>query len=108
MAWTTSNRKARLPRDWQRRRAIVLARAGHRCEWEDDGVRCPRRATDCDHVERGDDHRLDNLQALCRPHHSWKSAHEGGTASAARRGPRLSTARAAEPHPGLRPPGSWS
>ena len=78
MAWDGSDRSARLPADWSRRRAFVLARAGFRCEAQlhDTGLRCEAVATDCDHVSRGDDHDVANLQALCSWHHKRKTHQE--------------------------------
>ena len=97
MAWANSDRRERLPADWSRRRRIVAERAMGQCEATlDDGTRCSRQGTDCDHIARGDNHDLDNLQWLCAPHHRAKTALE---AIAARtRPPRT---RPAEPHPGL-------
>lgn len=107
MAWGNGDRTgraARLPRDWVRLRVMVLERAGYRCEWTraDTGARCAEPATDVDHVARGDDHRLSNLQALCGWHHARKSAREGADASHSyglRRPPR---ARPTEEHPAAR------
>jgi hypothetical protein len=45
---------------------------------------CGLPGTDVDHIDRGDDHRLENLQLLCRWHHNEKSGSEGGNANAAR------------------------
>ena len=101
MPWHTSDRKARLPRNWKRIRATALERAGFRCEWVrvDTGTRCTELATDVDHVVPGDDHSPANLQALCAYHHARKSAREGAKAANANR-PRR--AREPEPHPGIR------
>lgn len=33
--------KARYPKDWKAIRAEILERAGDRCEWEENGERCP-------------------------------------------------------------------
>lgn len=96
--WASSDRRSRLPADWARRRVAVLARAGHRCEAVDSlGARCDEHATDCDHVERGDDHRAVNLQALCRWHHNQKTAREAAEA----RRTRPTRRREPESHPGL-------
>lgn len=102
MAWSNDNksaRAARLPDDWTTRRVRVLRRDGYRCQARDSmGSLCGRPANQCDHIEPGDDHSLENLQALCRWHHARKSASEGGRASALK---RVSRARDPEPHPGL-------
>jgi len=102
MAWSssTSDRAARLPSDWSSRRVRVLRRDGYRCQARDStGVLCGKPANQVDHVERGDDHSLDNLQALCRWHHARKSSREGAQA----RRPKATQRRAPEPHPGMVP-----
>lgn len=72
---------------------MVLARDSHRCQlrYRD---RCIRRATQVDHKQRGDDHRMANLQAACGPCHAHKSAMEGAAARPRERRPR-------ERHPGI-------
>lgn len=100
MGWEASDRRDHLPTDWRERRAQVLARAGGRCEavLHDTGTRCPSPATDCDHVQRGDNHALENLQALCSWHHKRKTRLEAIQAM-----DELNAARAPRqrPHPGL-------
>ena len=99
MAWNT-DRKARLPRNWPQLRIRVLRRDRYACQWRgEDGRRCLEPANQVDHIERGDNHALSNLQALCAWHHARKSSREGVEA----RGPRPTTRREPEPHPGLRP-----
>ena len=100
MGWAGSNRRERLPRDWRRRRAAVLARDGHQCCHirSDTGERCTEQATDVDHIRPGDDHSLDNLQSLCAWHHAKKTASEAADARARR--PRLSRKRPPGEHPG--------
>ncbi len=96
-AWEGSDRAARLPRDWRERRAKVLERDGHRCTvLMRNGSRCRDRATEVDHIVPGDDHRLDNLRAICAWHHARKSSAEGNAART-----RLSSYREPERHPGL-------
>lgn len=82
MPWSTSTRAARLPSDWPRRVAIVARRAGGQCETTIDGRRCPLRGAECDHVRRGDDHRLANLAWLCVGHHRDKTLAEATAARA--------------------------
>lgn len=99
--WQNSDRRARLPKNWHRLREQVRARAGGQCEQITNGQRCNAIGNECDHVQRGDNHSLSNLQWLCRPHHAAKSSAEGG--SAPRRPTAIARARAArtEPHPGM-------
>lgn len=104
--WRGSTRRARLPSDWpalcrQAREAYGTAcyLCGH------DG------ASDTDHVNRGDDHRVENLRPVCgrscgqcrdegrAPCHAVKSSREGGIAAQAARPKRQ---RAPERHPGMR------
>lgn len=91
--WANSDRRARLPADWPKRRAAVKRRARGRCEWVENGVRCLEPGTDCDHVTPDDDHSLGNLQWLCGGHHERKTI-----AERPKREPRN---RPAPRHPGL-------
>ena len=93
--WEGSDRAKRLPSNWQALRRVVIERAGGRCEdTSDGGRRCPERGTDVDHINPGDDHRLENLQLMCNPHHLRKTQAEN-----TRRKPRQN--REPERHPGL-------
>ncbi len=92
--WEGSDRSSRLPSNWQQLRRIVEQRAGGRCEDMSDGRRCTEPGTDCDHVIPGDDHRLENLQWMCRFHHLRKTQSEN-----TKRKPRQK--REPERHPGL-------
>lgn len=94
--WADSTRRLRLPPGWDTIRRQVLNRDGWACTWIDDGRRCGQPANHVDHINRGDDHTLTNLRALCEPHHNRKSSAEGNTA---RR--RLTNRRPPERHPGL-------
>lgn len=100
MTWDSgrSARSVRLPDDWPIRRLRVLRRDGYACMaiLEESGARCAAPARDVDHVVRGDDHSLENLQALCAWHHARKSAREGVEA----RKPREGRYRRPERHPG--------
>ena len=99
--WSGSDRKARLPADWEERRTTIRDRAGGRCQATmRDSTRCVETGTDCDHIVHGDDHSLKNLQWLCAWHHRKKTARE---ALEARRFIRIPSARKPrETHPGLR------
>lgn len=84
-AWAGSDRKSRLPVDWDRLRQVVLQRCGFRCEWVDDGQRCLAAATDADHILPGDLNELANLQGLCSRHHRAKTSREANAVQAERR-----------------------
>lgn len=90
--WAGSTRRSRLPADWAARRRRVLIRDRGVCH------RCGKRgATEVDHVEPGDDHRISNLAAIHTSCHRTKSASEGGKAASRDRPPRR---RPTEQHPG--------
>ena len=100
MSWNGSDRRQRLPGNWNMIRSSVLRRDGYRCQAGEPGDRCERRATDVDHITRGDDHDLSNLQALCKYHHGKKSAQEGSQAALAARARKASKfRREPEVHP---------
>ena len=88
MPWSTSDRRSRLPKNWNKIRAQVKKRAGGRCEayWtpgrtaktgQPHAVGCDGYGTDADHILRGDDHSPGNLQWLSGPCHKAKTASEG-------------------------------
>ena len=99
MGWESSDRKARLPKNWNKIRESVLKRDGYRCVARDDsGRRCVNKATDVDHIMRGDNHARSNLQSLCAECHKVKTQAES------QRALREARARAKYPrqqHPGL-------
>lgn len=102
MSWEGSDRRARLPDDWPQRVEFTRNRAGGRCEMKiaakrGGRFRCTADGTDCDHINRGDDHRVENLQWLCERHHQIKTAAEGNEAKADKKKPR----REPPKHPGL-------
>ena len=95
--WEGSDRRRRLPKNWPHIRRAVLARDGGVCQGHGlstDGA-CKRMANQVDHIVRGDDHSMANLQALCQSCHTVKSSREGGQSYTPRTRP---TRR----HPGLR------
>lgn len=101
MGWDTSDRRSRLPGDWASRRIRVLRRDGYVCQARDStGHLCGYPANQVDHINPGDDHDLDNLQALRRWHHARKTSAEG----AAARRPRATRNANPEPHPASRTP----
>jgi 5-methylcytosine-specific restriction enzyme A len=93
--WANSTRRARLPRNWPALVAHVLER-DPRCKLAYPG--CTIQSTEVDHRQRGDDHRLSNLQGVCTPCHKRKTNRESQQA----RGVGASRRRPTEPHPGLR------
>jgi 5-methylcytosine-specific restriction protein A len=93
VSWATSTRKAGLPKDWAKRRLTVLERDGYLCRIR--GPECTLYATEVDHAQGRDDHRLMALQAVCRTCHRAKTQAESHADRPARQ-------RKAEGHPGLR------
>ncbi len=93
--WAGSTRSARLPRDWHKRRAYVLARDGYRCTAAEHVPECSGTATDVDHVDRHGGDEYANLRALSAPCHKAKTQREAYAA-------RVFDRRAPERHPGLR------
>lgn len=70
MAW--SRNRPPLPTDWDARRRLVFARDGFVCQLSYEGV-CAGQATEVDHVDRNDDHSLNNLRAVCHPCHRQRT-----------------------------------
>lgn len=100
--WRGSDRRERLPANWPTIRKRILKRDNYRCRWRlTTGGRCNDTATDVDHIERGDDHRDENLQSLCEYHHRIKSGQEGAEARAAIWRKNNQKFRRVERHPGL-------
>lgn len=90
MAWEGSDRRDRLPPNWDQLVAYVKERDQNRCTWKlpKSGKRCPRRGTDVDHRKNDDNHDPANLQLLCGFHHGKKSAYEGVVGRRRKRAPR--------------------
>lgn len=96
-----SARKASLPREFFRNRALVLRRDGQRCQLRFP-ERCIGTANQADHIDDRNDHRIENLRAACAPCHAHRSASQGGAASgAAARARSAARRRPAERHPGV-------
>ena len=115
MPWTTSNRRQRLPTNWNKLRKQVLAKANYKCAGLDPVTTpppttreaqggahrwhhpaCTMRATDVDHIIAGDNHELSNLQALSHACHTAKTTHENAAAKARI---RATATREQPPHP---------
>lgn len=103
MAWTTSDRRFRLPRNWPELKRKVKHRARGLCEAERHHPDCDGIGTDCDHVVQGDDHSLTNLQWLSAPCHRAKTNDENAARNRANAALRR---RPTEQHPGQRTRGT--
>ena len=95
MAWSSSDRAARLPSNWAKLRQSILKRDGYLCQIAGPG--CTMLATEVDHITHGDDHDPSNLQALCHRCHAAKTASEAKGAQSAI---RSRSKREPEAHPG--------
>lgn len=96
MAWANSDRRARLPRDWDRIRASILERDRWLCQLHYEG--CTRIAQEVDHIGADIDHQPHMLRAVCTHCHAIRSSRQGAEARAAIAAKRY---REPEPHPGL-------
>ncbi|MEU0991992.1 HNH endonuclease signature motif containing protein [Streptomyces sp. NPDC005953] len=95
--WAGSNRRSELPPNWYTElRPFVLQRDNYRCKWNENGPACGHPANQVDHIGDPDDHRPENLQALCAHHHGIKTSRQGNAARWAE-----TTRRPPEKHPGL-------
>lgn len=94
MSWHTSNRKARLPRDWESRIRPHILKRDPQCKLRYHG--CTGKSTQVDHIIPNDDHSFKNLQGVCAHCHGIKSAREGRQAQLTRRQRRF---RSPEEHP---------
>ena len=100
MGWETSQRRDDLPPNWATLRKQTFTRCNGICEHiNEHGQRCTARATDCDHITRGNNHSLNNLQGLCSEHHKAKTQREAKQAQRARY--IEARKRPQEDHPGL-------
>jgi len=96
-AWQGSTRRESLPPNWQTLRRQILDRDGRRCTITmRDGTRCRDKATDVHHLGTRDDHRPEQLAAICSWHHKRITAQEANGARS-----RPTSRRPTEPHPGL-------
>ncbi|MBA0054284.1 HNH endonuclease [Streptomyces sp. AJS327] len=101
MAWEGSTRRASLPADWPKRRALVLKRDGYQCTATlADGQRCTAPATDVDHAVARDVHDVDALASLCGWCHQQKTAREAADGRRRAQGRRPSRWRPESRHPG--------
>lgn len=82
MAWSSSDRRQRLPTNWPALVAQVRRRAKGKCEAKHHAVGCTRVGRDVDHIKQGDDHSLANLQLLSGPCHDVKTRLDNGYTTA--------------------------
>lgn len=102
MAWNTSTRRTRLPKDWPDIRKRIKARADGICEHRDHrGVRCTQPGTECHHLGADTDHRDHMLQWICTPHHKTITQAQARAAQHAKY--TAAKKRKPEAHPGIRP-----
>ena len=100
MSWSTSNRRAGLPRGWAKLRLDRRDLAGGLCEAQHHDPRCDGTGSECHHANGPDDHRLESLRWLNHWCHAAETKREAATARTARRQSK------AEPHPGIISPGA--
>lgn len=81
--WEGSTRRATLPRDWNRRVAIVKRRDGNVCQWPTPEGICGQPGRDVDHRVHRDEHDIAALWLLCRDHHNAKTQRESRAGRAA-------------------------
>lgn len=101
MPWSSSDRKAELPPDWDARAERVRRRDGERCQWPRPDRRtgiCGSPGRDVDHRLDPHDHRDEALWTLCRWHHTQKTQQESAEA---RRALLAKTQHPVERAPGL-------
>nr|DAP09027.1 MAG TPA: HNH endonuclease bacteriophage, HNH Endonuclease, DNA.52A [Caudoviricetes sp.] len=97
MAWATSTRRDRLPKDWPNIRAKIIRRARGMCEATDHDPRCNGKGTEVDHITPGDNHSLNNLRLLNTFCHRKVTAEYN---TRRRRERAAMRKRPSEPHPG--------
>ena len=97
MAWSTSDRKQRLPHNWTAIRKAVKTRAKGKCEATTHHPKCPGWGSDADHIIPGDDHSMSNLQWLSGACHMAKTNRETAARNSQRKAAR---SRPTEQHPG--------
>lgn len=88
-------RRSPLPPGWGRLRLAILERDAYTCQLHYEH-RCIVRATEVDHIDGHDDHRPENLQAVCQPCHATKTGRDN---AARTNGPPRQREKPA--HPGL-------
>lgn len=94
MAWNTSDRRERLPKDWFTRIRPHILKRDPQCKLR--YRMCQGVSTQVDHIQHGDNHSYENLQGVCSSCHATKSAREGRQAQLTRRQRRI---RPLEEHP---------
>jgi 5-methylcytosine-specific restriction protein A len=90
------NSKRALPKDWGARKLRVWREKGRVCALQYDG--CEGYATEVDHIDGNEDHRIVNLQPVCSRCHDVKTKRQSKVA--ARKKADLLHPRE-EKHPGM-------
>lgn len=99
MAWETSTRRQRLPKDWEQKKAATKRKAQGRCEAAQHHPSCDGNGAEVDHITPGDDHTLPNLQYLSTPCHDAKTRAENAARNKAHAQLKR---RPQEQHPGAK------
>lgn len=76
------NPKRTLPRDWGARKLKVFRAKGRVCALQYEG--CTGLATEVDHIDDNDDHRIVNLQPVCSDCHDVKTKQQSKVAARAK------------------------
>lgn len=80
--WHKSDRKSRLPQNWEALRRVVGKRDDWTCQWRfSDGTICGLPGNQIDHIIPSGSDDPENLRCLCEAHHAIKSSREGGRAA---------------------------
>lgn len=97
MAWTTSDRRHRLPPNWAATVRRIKRRDRGLCQARTHHPACNGIGTEVDHIVAGDNHDDGNLQLLSHECHAEKTIRDNRELSARRTAERYAPR---EPHPG--------
>ena len=97
--WARSNRQASLPDNWKKVRGRRLIMDSYLCQINGRG--CTDKATEVDHMNGPNDHRLTSLQSVCETCHKGKTNRESHVQKAAKRAEIESRFKRDDGHPGM-------